>query len=473
MGVGIRIAGIVCGLALLAGAEAGTAATKKPNAPATICVNNKCASGPAATSGKVKWNPGHYGASAGIAYPADTLSKFRPEMDDMLKDDWIVGYRLFMTWAALDAGPITFTGSVAGATSGTVTAAPGDDTYWVAFPDGEYRSVKVTGTAASWSGALNAGADNTAHLYRTSLLDQVLSRLKTNYNKPKQLVIGLLVMSFQHGSRDPDDFGIVPEYITKDVSKYGPSPDGSSSGWWGPPAGATQGAYTAAVYRPNVAAEYGKLGKALGAKYNSDPNFEALMDQETSAVMGPALVFPPKDGSYSDDSYVSSIKTYLTAWRSAFPNTSLILQNTWLNTANPTQQLEDWMIRGGQYIAPSSADSSGQSYYTKTGGAGSWGLSAYAGITVANSLWTGSDSRGMARAMMDVESGNIGTGSGAKQNNTPLDIIAGLNTTSKASHAFWCHVPGSGSPRPTWAQVTAVLRTNPLTNTSYPGNYPQ
>jgi hypothetical protein len=52
------------------------------------------------------------------------------------------------------------------------------------------------------------------------------------------------------------------------------------------------------------------------------------------------------------------MKSYLTAWRAAFPNTNLVVQNTFLYAPTPTQQLGDWMINGGLFIAPSTADSS-------------------------------------------------------------------------------------------------------------------
>ena len=462
----------LCAMTFVAGgATVQAAAQRTPDPPKQLCIGSKCVATPAAvTGGKVKWHPGHYGASAGIALAGDSISKFLPEMNEMLKDDWIVGYRLFISWAALDHGPVTFTSSVGGATSGKLTAATGDGNYWTAFSDGEYRTVTVKGTAASWSGALQSGAGPSAHLYTTDMVDSVLSRLKSAYNKPKYLVLGLLPMSFAGGSKSAGDDGIVPLYITNSP-QYGPSPDPSAYGWWGPPPGATKGTYTAAVYRPSVAARYAELGTALGAKYNSDPNFEGIMDQEDSAVKDNARVFPPSDGTYSDDAYIAAMKSYLTVWLAAFPNTNVIVQNTWLAYPTSTQQFEAWML--ANRIAPSGADASGQSFYNAGHAYNSWGQAAYFGLVIPGSTWTGGpDMRGVARAMMDVESGDIGSGTGGKINNTPLDIIIALNQTVKASHAFWSRYMGGTNP-PTWALATATLRDNPLTNTGYPGNYPQ
>jgi hypothetical protein len=277
-------------------------------------------------------------------------------------------------------------------------------------------------------------------------------------------------MSFYGGTRRGDDYSRVPKYITTD-SANGPSPDGKSYGWWGPPPGATVGAYTAALYRPGVAAQYAALGQALGAKYDSDPNFEGIMDQEDSAVTGPAVHFPPTDGTYSDTAYVAQMKMYLQAWLAAFPHTNIIMQNTWLAGSLPTFQFAAWMM--ANRIAPSTADASGQTYYD-AGHAPNWGLMAYMGITDKNSGFTSPDLRGTVRPMIDIEQPDIGTSHGTYVGNTPLDIVNGLNKTIKASHAFWCHVAGGRGPSapPKWAQITAVLRDNPLTNTDYPGNYP-
>jgi len=62
---------------------------------------------------------------------------------------------------------ITFTGSVAGATSGTLTGAVTNGTYTATFSDGEVRQVTITGgTACAWSGALStlSGSITTAQI---------------------------------------------------------------------------------------------------------------------------------------------------------------------------------------------------------------------------------------------------------------------------------------------------------------------
>jgi hypothetical protein len=425
-----------------------------------------------AAGAKIKWHPGHYGASSGIAYRDTSLARFSGEMDDILKDDWMNGYRLFITWSALDVGPVTFTASVGSAAGGTLSKPVNAGTYWAAFANGEYRQITLSDTtSASWSGPIASGNVTSAHLYSTQLLDQMLDRLRTHYRSQKYLAISILPMSFAGGSRRSNDNSRVPAYITGD-SQYGASPDGSSYGWWGPPTGATRGLYSAATYRPAVAAQYAALGVALGAKYDSDPNFEAIMDQENAPVVEAANSWPPVDPSYSDVTYVAQQKVYLTAWVQAFPHTSVVSENTYMKTATPTQQLAQWLM--ANRIAPGTADVSGQSYYDADTSRllNSWGLAAYAGQTVKGSSVSLDDMRGQVRPMVDVEGPDIGAGSGTVLSAAPLDLVNSLNKTVKASHAFWCYAPGGKLPRPTWAQVTAVLKDNPLTNTGYPSNYP-
>jgi hypothetical protein len=59
---------------------------------------------------------------------------------------------------------VTFTASVGGATTGTLTAAIVNGQYAFNFGDGEFRTVTVTGgTTCNWTGALTAGAITTAN----------------------------------------------------------------------------------------------------------------------------------------------------------------------------------------------------------------------------------------------------------------------------------------------------------------------
>jgi hypothetical protein len=66
-------------------AHGQTTASTRPNPPPQICVNGQCESTPAPsptpgpTSGKIKWNPGHYMASYGVVYGHRTFDFMQGE----------------------------------------------------------------------------------------------------------------------------------------------------------------------------------------------------------------------------------------------------------------------------------------------------------------------------------------------------------------------------------------------------------
>jgi hypothetical protein len=386
------------------------AASKRPNPPPSICIGAKCVSTPAPGTQKIKWNPGHYMASNSMLYAGDQLAKISGEMDDLAGWDKIRGYRILVSWGALEP-------------------AKGQ--------------------------------------YDFSLLDAMLQRLKTKYGTPRQLVLVVLPGQFG-GHLSGQSGGSIPRYIQQG-GEYGPSPNGGSYGWWGGSAG-----YCAALFRPAVMDRYIELIKALGARYDNDPNFEAIMFQEDSWMIGEWLGAPdfPKDGN----SAIPQLQRLLTASTTAFPHTSVVMQNTWAGTIGPTMAFQNWMAQNR--IAAGSADVVGQSAFDKYNFSMAWGLQAYAGIPIGNVKY--SDMRGMSRSMMDVESAELSGGYFAKYGGpyTPLDIVHALNQTYKSSHAFWNHFFGNeqawGSSIPTeakWSNMAATLSANPLTNIDYPANY--
>ena len=79
----------------------------RPNPPPQICVNGQCKAtpitpDPGPSSGKIKWNPGHYMASYGIIYAGQSTSFTQTEMNDLNNQDAILGYRISISWAALE-----------------------------------------------------------------------------------------------------------------------------------------------------------------------------------------------------------------------------------------------------------------------------------------------------------------------------------------------------------------------------------
>jgi len=417
---------IVAALAGLLGAAA-MAVARTPNPPAKICINNRCTTPlPVGGQGKVKWNPGHYMASDGIMYPGRNVSQFMNELKDLNYDN-IIGYRVFTTW-----------------------------------------------------GALETAQDQ----YDFSALDGVLQYLKTHYDKPKHLVVAILPASFGT-NLGSNDGRVIPMYIQTN-SVYGPSPTPGRYGWWGASSnGKSTSAYSAALWRPAVMNRFIKLMQAMGAHYNNEPYFEAVMFQEDSGPPG-AAVANPKAGDYSVSAMVTQYQSMLSAMVAAFPNTSVVFENTWgVNNTPATQDLEVWMVQ--HRIAPGSADVLGQSAFDYKDNRVylNFGMAAYLGVGTTGTPYGGGDLREQSRAMLDVEPSDM-AGTYFSRWGGPFstaDLLNALNQTYKASHAFWTHLVGTewapgnttvnaSNPDAVWSKVAPYINSHPLTNTSYPPNYP-
>ncbi len=422
MYVRILVAGLLLALGLAAAADAQT--SRRPKAPNTLCIGSKCSQQPpqaADGGGPIKWNPGHYMASDAMLYPNNTLSRFSAEFDHLNGWDAILGYRVTVTWGALEP------------TKGN---------------------------------------------YDFTLLDAMLQRLKTHYDKPKRLVIAIVPGRFT-STMGGNDGSAVPMYIQQG-SAYGPSPVAGRYGWWGKSSGGkSTGPYAAALYRPAVMDRMIALLQALGAHYDSEPYFEAVMMQE-DAWMFSLWNGAPDYAPTKPDSAIAQFKRMLSAATAAFPHTSVIMQNTWAGTLQPTMELESWMV--ANRIAPGTSDVVGQSAFDDHGYEKglSWGLQSYLGRG-AGALAEGS-MRPKARAMVDVEApdmvGNYFTKYGGPF--APADIVKALNQTYGASHAFWTYLVGTesffGGKVPAaakWSNLAETISATPLTNTGYPPNYPQ
>jgi hypothetical protein len=393
-------------------AQGQITASNQPNPPPKICVNGQCVTTPTSgpTSGKIKWNPGHYMASYGVVYPGRSSSFEQTEADDLNNKDAIVGYRMEITWAALEP---------------------------------------------------------TQGKYDFSTIDAILQRLKTAYNKPKHLVI----MLWQYGQQpfSSNSPGVVPLYIQQDP-KYGASPVSGSYGWWGQTSNvASSGTFAPALYYAPVMDRFIALVQALGQHLDNDPNVEALFFQENSTIVGAATT-APKDPHYSDDALLEQTQRLLTAATAAFPHTSVIMGNSWLVEPADTVTLEKWMP--AHRLAMGSADSFGQSTIDARGiQILSWafrsylGDPAYGGVDMRPTMTTMMDIESG-----DIDGNSFGYVGGPF---APTDIINALNKTYQASHAFWTRMTGSQTGAAAqWSAVSAACAANPLTHTGYPANYP-
>jgi hypothetical protein len=414
----ISLAALLAAAACCSGrvSQAQSAHTVQPQPPTQICVNSQCTSSvpsspPAQSGHTIKWNPGHYMASYSIIYPGDSISKVQAEMDDLNNQDAILGYRMFITWGALEPA------------------------------QGKYDF---------------------------SAVDAILARLKTAYNKPKRLVVELWI--FGQGALKNGTGSVIPTYIQQNAD-YGASPIAGSYGWWGQNSnGASTGQYAPALYYQPVMDRLIAMVQALGKHLDGDPYVEAVMVQEDSTVAQAAANLGSHDPHYSDGAWLTQLERLLTASTAAFPHTSVAMQNSYFVQPAASITLEQWMA--ANRIAAGSADTLGQTGIATYGPSLiGFGLEAYLG----EAQFGGIDLRPKMTAMMDVQGPDLYTNYFRAYGGpyTPLDIINALNQTYHASHAFWTRLTGSSVPDAAqWSSVAAACAAHPLIRTAYPSNYP-
>ncbi len=410
--VAVFASGILC---LASSVSTGqTLASTVPNPPPRVCVNDQCAT--STSTGPIKWNPGHYMASDAVLTAGRTIGYVQQEMDDLNNQDAILGYRVYITWGALEP------------TQGN---------------------------------------------YDFSVLDAILTRLKTAYNKPKRLVIYLWLYG---GGVGRNDGSVLPLYIQQGQN-YGPSPVAGSYGWWGQNAnGQSTGRFAPALYRAAVMDRLVALVRALGAHYDNDPYMEAINFEEDASIAQSASAYANPDPNYSDAAWLAQLERLLTATTAAFPHTNVIMDNSWFDHPAPGVALEQWMA--SNRIAAGSADMFGQSTIQAIGYSKlSDGMQALIGVDPSGGTV---DLRPKMASMIAIEMDEI-----ASERYAPIggpwsvvDLVNALNQTYHASHAFWTHYYGNerfATPVPAgakWSSLAATLAAHPLTNVSYPANYP-
>jgi hypothetical protein len=373
-----------------------------------------CSVQAASGSHSIKWNPGHYLASNSILKPGATFTVQAPG-----------------TWNTnlAELGHLNNQDNVVGYSAFV---------YWSALEPSEGK-------------------------YDFSQISALLNYLRTHFNKPKHLVLVVLPGKFS----GTDINGSIPNYIL-DNPAYGPSPVAGSYGWWGAKAGM---APVAALHRPAVMDRWIKLHEKLGAAFNGDPNFEAIMFQEDAWV----IAAPQKAGApdWNAASALVGWENLISATTAAFPNTNVIVQNTWLDRPSRTQQLEDFMLENR--VAPGTMDTFGQTWIDQNGGAlNNWGLNEYIGRDInAGSPALGPDMRSRMHSMVFIEAPNLGVYTASK-GYTPADICVALNRSYTASHAFWAYLGDNNTSRPSanWSNVVSTIDKCPLVSTGYPQIYP-
>ena len=371
----------------------------------------------ASASHHIKWNPGHYLASNAVLKPGEQFT-VQPQPSGT--------WNGFLT----ELSQLNNQDNVVGYTAFV---------YWSALEPSQDK-------------------------YDFSQISALLNYLKTHFNKSKHLV--LVVMPGKNSTTDAR--GVIPNYIANSPM-YGPSPVAGSYGWWG---GKGNGVTAvAALHRPAVMERWIKLHEKLGEAFNGDPNFEAILFAEDSWVIGASMSNGAPD--WNGATALANWENLITATTTAFPNTNVIVENTWLDKPLRTQQLEDFMLE--HRVAPGTQDTYGQTWVDQHGGAlNNWGLNEYIGKAISAAYPAlGPDMRSRMHSMVLIEAPNLGLYV-ANNGYTPADICVALNRSYAASHAFWTYLGNSNTTRPwaNWSNVLATINTCPLVNTGYPLIYP-
>jgi hypothetical protein len=419
----MTIASMLGGALAFAAISAQGQTTSKPNPPPQVCVNGKCVSTAVtspASQGAIKWHPGHYMASYQKIYPGSTIANVQAELNDLNNQNAVVGYRMYITWGALEP---------------------------------------------------------TQGQYDFSVIDAIRTQLETAFNQPKRLVVYLIL--YNPSGLGANDGGVVPLYIQQGQN-YSPSPVAGSYGWWGANSnGASTGIYAPALYTQPVMDRLIALVQALGAHLDSDPYVEAVeFNEDATVAQAASNNGTSSDPNYNDAAWLTQLERLLTAATAAFPHTNVIMDNSWFNRPASAVALQEWMA--ANRIAPGTSDSWGQSGLTTYGTSHlSDGMQTYIGVD-ANA--PGVSLTSQTRAMIAVEGPDIFGNYFGKYGGpwTPLDITNAANQTYQAAYVFWTHLFGTeffrGSPVPPaakWSNLVQTITANPLTNTAYPANYPQ
>ncbi|MGH9640831.1 MAG: hypothetical protein ACRD3Q_00250 [Terriglobales bacterium] len=256
-----------------------------PNPPPQLCLGSKCATTPVASSGKMKWHPGHY-AQSDFYLTSSTLSATYADIDRMAAvvdssgNPRFKGYMVQFHWS--DIEPTT---------------------------QGSYSSTEI------------------------GLINSVLTRLTTNYKYngttvPFRLMIKVRV---EVGNN-------LPAYITSGISGLGS--DAVTCTGSGP------GSYAPALWRAPVMNAYAKMLGYLGSLYDSNPYVETIVALEETSI---DYTSPPSDFSgaafYAQLQHLVTVlgTSWPTTVKTFYPNFGPTgTDETWINTAMAYAHANGW-----------------------------------------------------------------------------------------------------------------------------------
>lgn len=328
----------------------------------------------------VKFNPGNWVESDTVIGAGGGLANIQSEIDAMASKPNIVGFMVLVTWGNLQQALNTY----------TFTNLDGIVAYIKS--KGKRWCIQVVAGSFNWSGATPT--------FSTSIVPAYI------------LTSGNVALYGTAGYR----VGGVTTVVA-----------GQSGVWGGDGNGNT---YAAALWRPNVMAEYNKLAQAVALKYDSDPAFEGYYQGEDSFYQGTGS---SNNSDYNDVTQMNNWKSYLTACCGAFATSNVWFSETFMQFQAQSIALVNFITNGSFPNHPpvlAQTDSLGA---VQRGAIHTWGTQTYTGA-----LGTLGDRRSTNRFVAEVQAPDLGffINLGSPRE----DILAGLNIM-QATHIFWVVVP--------------------------------
>jgi hypothetical protein len=273
-----------------------------------------------------------------------------------------------------------------------------------------------------------ANIETSKGVYNYAEIDAYLKRLKA---QPSKKYMVLRVMDRRFGSGNT---GIVPKYLM------------TESTFKGGLVKTSQG-YAARLWEKPVMDRYITLLKAIGARYDGDPNFEGISTEETTLSLR-----SPFPSGYSDGALATQWTRLATNVRPAMPRTNLFITANWLGGT----PLMEGLIQS--LVAPRAAAGSSNIMPNK--------------LNLGQKVWTGvygADYRGRLAIANGVETSELG---GYNGNYTPKQINDFAYNTLRVNHIFWIYNTWSGSSAQRWSTgILPFLRTKPPIRTTCPSTY--
>jgi len=346
-------------------------------------------------SPSIKWNPGHYTESDTVIGTNGGLANVQSEIDAMAAQPNIKGYMILVYWGFLQQA---------------------------------------------------------ANTYTFTNLDTIVNYIKS---KGKRWALQVVAGIFNYGTNPPTSASNspVPAYInngnTTQWGQAGTRANGvttvlaGQSGWWG---GDGNGhTYGAALWRPNVMAEWIKLHQALGAHYDSDPACELIYQGEDSFYQGTGST---NNSDYNDATQLQNWKNYLRAQDIAWPTTNYGFSETFLQFQNNSINLTNYITDTGKpwVNKPPLMGQTDSLGAVQRSAIHTWGSQTFAGL-----LGALGDRRPTNRFIAEIQAPDMGF---FQNLGSPReDVKAGLDVM-KCTHSFWAIVP------------------SPIAQNHLPNNYP-